>query len=381
MPSPGQNTIALADLRVDVRQRTDTENDPHISDSELTRWIRNGYAALYDQLISMWGEEFFSSKSGLIPTDGVSELYPLPPDHYKNLLCEVQNVMGLTVNGATPAWLTVHPFPLREKNRYNIVNYASYFGYLNVRYRIEGSNVMFAPLPQGGQLFRLWYAPKLVPPHDTGLVNVVGVQVGDTVTINGTAFAAVSGAPTGTQFQIGSMNAATATNLAAAIAAAGLAGFVAATAGPTTTTTQYQGTEDPLVIPARPNLAANVVAVTVYNATVTWSTTAPARLALAPGPQGGKIDTTVTPNTYTWSDVIDAVSEWWELIAVDAGFKALVKQERDPSALVTQKAEIMARLERAAPNRNLGDVATVVETAGDYLFPGSGFGWPGGNWF
>src|SRR5574340_635695 len=99
------NIATLDILRADVRQRTDTENDPHISDAELNRWLNSGYAELYDKLITMWGEDFFAAVSANITTVSGQELYPLPADHYKNLLAEVQNSMALSVNGSVPAWI------------------------------------------------------------------------------------------------------------------------------------------------------------------------------------------------------------------------------------------------------------------------------------
>lgn len=380
MPSPGQTSIALADLRMDARQRSDTENDPHIGDVELNRWIRTGYAALYDQLISLWGEDFFVSVSATITTDGQNDQYPLPADHYKNLLTEVRNSMALTVNNGVPAWITVHPFPLRDKNRYNLINFASYFGYLNVRYRITGSTVQFAPMPTGGQVFRLWYAPRLMPLADTGYITLSGVVAGDALTVNGTTFTAVASGATGTQFNVGATDGATATNLAAAILASLAPLVVACAAGPTSVPTLYQGAEGQLSVPARPAVPANVIAMTIYNGSVTWA--ASAHMALVPGAQGGKADATVSPTTYTWSDVIDCVSEWWELVSCHAAVQALLKQERDPSGVAAQKTEVQARLDRAAPNRNLGDPATVVETQGDFMIPGlGGPGWPGGSYY
>lgn len=378
MPQPGQTTIALADLRADIRSRTDTENDPHISDVDLNRWAWAGYGDLYDQLITMFGDDYFMATSAQITTDGQTQLYPLPADFYKLFLCELQNSMGASLNNSVPAWLTMQPFQLREKNKYNLINFASYLGYLNIRYRLNGSNIMFAPLPQGGQVVRLWYAPRLVPLADTGYVQLKGVVAGDTLTINGVAFAAVASGATGTQFNVGATDTATATNLAAAILAANIPGIIAVTAGPTNSPAAGGNGN---VIPANPNLPGNFITITIYNAVVTWSASS-AHLTMAPGPQGALASNPgVSPVTYTWSDVLDAVSSWWELVAVDAGLKVIGKQERDPSLLVAQKAEIKARLDRAAPNRNIADPATVAETQGDYPFPGTGLGWPGGSWF
>lgn len=382
MPAtPAQNTVALANLRQDVRSRADIENDPHVTDAELTRWINAGYAQLYDTLITTFGEDYFQS-TFTITTDGQSQNYPLPPDFYKLLLCELQNSMGASVNANVPNWITMQPFQLREKNKYNLINFATYFGYLNIRYRLVGSTLMFAPLPQGGQRVRIWYAPRLVPLADTGTVALGGVVAGDTLTVNGVAFQAVAGGPTGNQFLVGATDAATATNLAAAIAAANLPGVVSVVAGPTTSPIVEATPGGPappgsIVIQAQTDVPANVVTVTIYQAVVAWSATA--HMTLAPGAQGALSDG-LTPPTYTWGDTLDAVSGWTDLVAIDAALKALTKQERDRTAVERDKADMLARLDRAAPNRNLADPATVIETQGEYPYPGAP-GWPGGPWF
>lgn len=342
------NVVTLAALRLDARQMTDTENDPHISDAELNRWINRGYGDLYDQLISMWGEDFFAAvQSPVITTDGVSDLYPLPVDHYKNLLCEMRNTMALTPNASAPAWITMHPFPLRDKNRYNLINFATYFGYLNIRYRITGNNVQFAPVPQGGQVFRLWYAPRLVPLADTGTLALSGVTPGFLVTINGVNFTAVASGATGTQFNVGATDAESAANLAAAIVANLPPPVVYAAAGPIQSPVQLSTGG---VLPASPNLAATTVLVVISNGQVTWSVN--------------------SGTTFTWGDQLDGVSGWEELVTCDAAEKVLAKQERESTTVAKLKAEMRVRLDRSAPNRNLGDPATVIETGGDFGVPG-----------
>jgi hypothetical protein len=239
----GSGQMTLATLREAVRERSDTQNDPHITDAELTRWLNGSLSELYDLLVTRFGEDYYTAQA-TITADGVRDLYPLPdgvlyggaPAFYKGLLVEWQ------FYGGPQGWATLHRMNLADKNRLNLPQYAGAFGRINIRYRLSGSNVLFAPVPAGGQNIRLWYAPRLSP-----LVN----------------------------------------------------------------------------------------------------------------------DT----------DLADGVSGWLDYVIADAARKAVIKQERDPSAMIAEKADLKARIEAAAQNRDPGEPSTVVETETDDFL---GFGRPGG---
>lgn len=175
IPSNPVTTLAggpstLLDLRTRARQESDTENDPHISDSELTTYINASRWELYDILITRFGDDYFSANA-TITTDGVNQLFPLPdgllylgaPAYYKGLLVEVQALASAGSNPAQPTWVTLLPFMLREKNKFNLANGSLNVGYLYPRYRLNGSDLMFTPLPQQGLTIQLWYAPRLLP--------------------------------------------------------------------------------------------------------------------------------------------------------------------------------------------------------------------------
>jgi hypothetical protein len=61
-------------------------------------------------------------------------------------------------------------------------------------------------------------------------------------------------------------------------------------------------------------------------------------------------------------------SGWLEYAVVDAAIKALGKQERDASLLMSRKKDLKDRIELAAQNRNPGEPNTVSETNTDSLF-------------
>lgn len=85
-----------------------------------------------------------------------------------------------------------------------------------------------------------------------------------------------------------------------------------------------------------------------------------------------------------------SISGWSELVIVDAGIKALIKEEsyEQAQALINERTQIIERIETTAPNRDVGQANTVSNTrsgTGDPNFGsfggfgnsgfGSGYGW------
>ncbi len=74
------------------------------------------------------------------------------------------------------------------------------------------------------------------------------------------------------------------------------------------------------------------------------------------------------------SSTMDSISGWNQYIIVDAAIKARNKQESDVSTLVGMKAALVARIEAAAENRDVGAPQTVSDNrrnSGGF----DGFGW------
>lgn len=82
-----------------------------------------------------------------------------------------------------------------------------------------------------------------------------------------------------------------------------------------------------------------------------------------------------------------SISGWSELVIVDAGIKALIKEEsfEQASTLINERADILERIETTAANRDVGTPNTISNTrnaAGDPNFPNwgnGGNGWGGGG--
>lgn len=152
---------SLFQLRQAIRERSDTENDPHISDAELGRWVNASRWALYDKLIAA-GENYVSAKATIVGNG--TDTYPLPdgtlygnaPAFYKKQLVEL----------AAPGpqkWVTLHRFNLGEKNRFRLPSAISYAGLVNLRHCFDGGSLLFSRDFNASESVRLWYSPKLSP--------------------------------------------------------------------------------------------------------------------------------------------------------------------------------------------------------------------------
>lgn len=75
-------TQTLLQLRTRLRELTDTENDTHLSDAELTRYINSAVTYVYDLLVAGSPSDYFM-KTTTFPTVVGTDSYALPADFYK----------------------------------------------------------------------------------------------------------------------------------------------------------------------------------------------------------------------------------------------------------------------------------------------------------
>lgn len=149
--------MTLAELRLAAQQRADMVGSQFVSDAEWSSYINSSYFELYDLLVQKYGDDYFVASPYQVTTDGQSDRYALPSDFYKLLGVDLQNT------GTPNGWLTLRPFTFTERNRNSITDTTTWAGRTNLRYRLNGSNVWFTPMPQSGMLMRLWYVPRLTP--------------------------------------------------------------------------------------------------------------------------------------------------------------------------------------------------------------------------
>lgn len=157
---PGQ--INLGYLRYQTRLRADKLMSQFLTDDEWNFNINQAVYALYDILVTKFGDRYFLAPPLQlpIPANGIlaipdGSLYTAAPAMYK--LSGVDVGIGPVGNAQ---WFTIAPFNWIDRNKYSTLQLAgtiqSVYG---LQYCWNGSNIYFIPLPNGGQFAQLWYVP------------------------------------------------------------------------------------------------------------------------------------------------------------------------------------------------------------------------------
>lgn len=161
-------STSLAQFMTGSRVLSDTVNDGHITDSDLTFWINQSAYRLYDILIEKGQSDYFTLVSGTLTTDGTNQQYAVPmTDFYKGFGVDYR--VGNPGQSPSLAWLSMPTFAKPDRNRYTFPNYITPYGMMNVRYRFLGpfsgsaNSIFFSPTPMAGASVRFWYAPTMVP--------------------------------------------------------------------------------------------------------------------------------------------------------------------------------------------------------------------------
>lgn len=144
----------LAQLRDKVRQRADMETSQFIKDAELTSYINNSYAELYDLLVSRFEDYYIKSLAFSIATGNT---YAVPADFYK-----LRGVDLKIDSGIDSPWTTVFPFNFTERNRIESKT-RNILGRMTVSYRLAGQNIMIYPEDRAPNDYRMWYIPRYTP--------------------------------------------------------------------------------------------------------------------------------------------------------------------------------------------------------------------------
>lgn len=181
------NPMSLSDLQTAVLQRADQitaagVSSGYVSTAELTSYINQSYFEYYDLIVQKYGNDYYIAPPTQFVTDGTSQLYSLPdgtssftngvtggsyaaPAFYK--------IVGvdLALSSTNDSFVTILPFMFKDRNRYAVPNFQSFYGVTNLRYRIQGTNpqhIWFTPIPTAGQTIQLWYIPSLTPLSASG---------------------------------------------------------------------------------------------------------------------------------------------------------------------------------------------------------------------
>lgn len=155
-------TLTLAQARTLCQQESDMVNSQFVSDAEWTSYINQSYFELYDLLVQKYGDDYYANNVEF-QTDGTSYLYALPNGTNYSAAPSFYKLLGvdLSLSSSPESFITLRRFNMSARNRYSVPNFQSFYGVTNLRYRLNGNNIWFTPIPQGGQTIRLWYVPRL----------------------------------------------------------------------------------------------------------------------------------------------------------------------------------------------------------------------------
>jgi hypothetical protein len=153
----------LAELRDEVRQRADCENDPHVTNTELTRYLNQSCAALHAIMVEADEGEFIE-QADLVTVAGVEllALDTLPVSDEIQGLYKLAHVEA-TVNGI------VRELGRWTWERYTAARNASTWAlrdvplsYRLVRNKLGVPSLQFAPAPDGAYPIRVHYITPFI---------------------------------------------------------------------------------------------------------------------------------------------------------------------------------------------------------------------------
>lgn len=326
-------TMTLREMRDAAQQRADLVGSGFVTDAEWNANLHGSMFELYDMLVAAQPVGYYATLPPYsFTTDGTSDRYALPSDFYK-----LQGVDVLV--GAAPNYVTLKPYNFAERNRYAGVNgLPTSLGRASaLRYRLIGNYLQLSPRAASGQTVQVWYVPKLSPLVETIVLTFDGVATDDAITIGGYSI------PVGYSWNGAALAVAPfTTDYGAAAVFAALVGSLVGTAGA-------------YAVLSVTGLASG----TGESVTVTLSV-ATGAVSQAVVSQAASIVVSSTP-LVAGTTTFDGFSGWLDYAILDAAIKALVKQEKDASALMAQKAAMKDRIARMAENRDVGEPSVSVD--------------------
>lgn len=163
--------VTLSDLIDQSREESDMQNSKFVTDLAFATYINNSYKELYDILIGAYGNDYSVANRATFITNGNQDLYPLPDgilpfaDDNGNIApaAPFYKLLGLDYQlspNNPQGYVTLKTFPFSERNRFAVPNFASFWGFTNLRYRLSGNNLWLTPIPAAGQPLRIYYIPR-----------------------------------------------------------------------------------------------------------------------------------------------------------------------------------------------------------------------------
>ena len=147
-------TKTLSALRTEIANRINftvpAASGTFITISEANACINNAINELRDVMIQKYGADYFATTSTISLVNG-TEAYSLPSDFFK--------LLGVDYQMSNNEYVTLTPYELSERNRFNRSILRPYASSEFLRYRIRGSQIIFSPIPTTTNTVRLIYVP------------------------------------------------------------------------------------------------------------------------------------------------------------------------------------------------------------------------------
>ena len=318
----GQSTL-LSSLITTIRQRGGWENDTFFTDTELTTYIDNSAAELYDLLVNSFTDDYYSAS--MVITTTTAQAYSLPDDFYKADGLDLQ----LAVNNLR---YTLKRIAWGDRNKYQTQSGSI----LATHYAIKGDSLYLFPTPSAGLSVTLWYVPRAPKLRTSSTIQILpNMASGESITIGTKKFIG------GVDFSVLGSPSDVATALQEAI-----------------------DTETGIKTSPMYGIVSSSI-----GDTITLTTSRPYRVDIS--------DASVTfyAPIWHWANALDSINEWEEYIILDCMIKIKSKDESDVQTEAAQKAAIRNRIVTMAANRNQDGALPIADA-----WRQGRIGWLGLNW-
>ncbi len=158
---------SLGSLRAQAQEVSDNEQNSAVSTQAWNSFITNSYKKLYDMLVGAYDNNYYFAQTYQF-TLGSSQFYPLPDgtSGFQNSVgstaSKFYKLLGvdLQYSGSPSGWVTLKRINFIERNKNAWPNSAiNTNGYTNLRYGVQGDQLMLVPVPMSGQQARIFYVP------------------------------------------------------------------------------------------------------------------------------------------------------------------------------------------------------------------------------
>lgn len=160
--TPGQ--INLGYIRYLSQLRADKLNSQFLTLDEWNSNINQSIFALYDILVTKFGDDYFLADPVTFSTTGAKN-YPLPDGATSmggSIPPALYKLVGVDCGVAVGnnAWVTLPRYNWIDRNKFIYPQLqANALGVFNLSYRQMGNQLYFIPNPSAGQYIQLWYVP------------------------------------------------------------------------------------------------------------------------------------------------------------------------------------------------------------------------------